>query len=111
MLEESRYGAVVNGVLWFMLGLAIERLEPKTAETEERNESARRMRRLLLSRIAEPLSAEEIGSDVNMSLTRAEKILTYRCGIKTYFNELKLYHAKRLLGDLNLNVSQVGMKF
>jgi AraC-like DNA-binding protein len=112
MLDQPRNDAAVNGVLWLILGLAIDRLEPKTAETEEWNESARRIRRLLLSRVAEPLSVEEIASEVHMSLTQAKKVFTatYGCGIKTYFNELKLYHAKRLLGDLNLNVAQVGMK-
>jgi len=112
MLDQPRNDAAVNGVLWLILGLAIDRMEPKTAETEEWNESARKIRRLLLSRVAESLSVEEIASEVHMSLTQAKKVFaaTYGCGIKTYFNELKLYHAKRLLGDPNLNVAQVGVK-
>ena len=112
MVDEARNDAAINGVLWLMLGLAIERLEPKSSETEQWNESARKIRRLLLSRVAESLSVEEIASEVHMSLTQAKKVFTatYGCGIKTYFNELKLYHAKRLLGDPNMNVAQVGVK-
>ena len=98
--------------MWLLLGLVTDRLEPKTAETEAWNESARKIRRVLLARVAESPSVQEIAREVHMSLTQAKKVFTatYGCGIKTYFNELKLYHAKRLLGDQNLCVAEISAK-
>ena len=112
MLDQPRSEAAVNGVLWLLLGLIADRLEPKPEESQDWNESARRIRRVLLARVAESPGVEEIAREVHMSLTRAKKVFaaTYGCGIKTYFNELKLYHAKRLLADRNLSVAQISSK-
>ena len=112
MLDQPRSEAAVNGVLWLLLGLIAERLEPQSVEAEEWNESARKIRRVLLARVADSLSVEEIAREVHMSLTQAKKVFsaTYGCGIKTYFNELKLYHAKRMLGDPNLSIAQISVK-
>jgi AraC-like DNA-binding protein len=47
-----------------------------------------------------------------MSPTRAKQVFraTYGCGIMDYFNQLKVWQAKRLLGTSSLTVEQVSRK-
>ena len=70
------------------------------------------MRRLLLARIEEHLTIEEVARHVCLSATRAKQLFraTYGCGIMAYFNHLKIWHARRLLGSSGLTVEQVSRK-
>ena len=102
----------LNSVLWLLLSLAADELAPKPSEPGTNEETANRIRRLLLTHLYDSPSVEQIAGEAHMSLTQAKKVFvaTYGCGIKTYLNQLKLYQAKRLLGDSKLSVDQVSKK-
>ncbi len=111
-LERPCNPLTINSVLWLLIGIAVDDLDASRAESDDGTESAQRIRRILLTRVYDSPSVEEIAKEVGMSLTRAKKVFaaTYGCGIKAYLNQLKLYQSKRLLGDTRLTVQQIGIK-
>ncbi len=111
-LERPCNPLTINSVLWLLIAMAVDDLSVNQDETDEGTESAQKIRRILLTRVYDSPSVEEIAREVGMSLTRAKNVFaaTYGCGIKAYLNQLKLYQAKRLLGDTQLTVQQIGFK-
>ncbi|MEQ8846761.1 AraC family transcriptional regulator [Botrimarina sp.] len=110
--EEPCSQIIVNSTLWQLLGLAVDRLEGVEQQSDDWLDTAKRIRRVLLNHVYDSPSVESIAREVGMSLTNAKKVFsaTYGCGIKEYLNQLKLYQAKRLLGDPTLTVEQVSYK-
>lgn len=111
-LDEPCSQVIVNGTLWLLLGQIVSRLDRPEVNVDDWVNSAKRIRRLLLNHVYNSPSVEQIAREVGMSLTNAKKVFsaTYGCGIKQYLNQLKLYQAKRLLGDPTLTVEQVSHK-
>ncbi len=111
-LDEPCDQVIVNGTLWLLLGKIVSRLDQPEVNVDDWVNSAKRIRRLLLNHVYDSPSVEQIAREVGMSLTNAKKVFsaTYGCGIKQYLNQLKLYQAKRLLGDPTLTVEQVSHK-
>lgn len=111
-LERPCNQITVNSILWLFLGMLVDRLEEPEATVDDWIDSAKKIRRLLLNHVYNAPTVEQIAREVSMSLTNAKKVFaaTYGCGIKQYLNQLKLYQAKRLLGDPTLTVEQVSHK-
>jgi AraC-like DNA-binding protein len=70
---------------------------------------AQRIRRLLLARVSERLSISQIARETDSSPTRAKEAFreAFGCGIISYFNQLKIWQAKRWLSDPTLTVDVV----
>lgn len=102
----------INSVLWLLLAHAADELAPRVHQPNSNVEAAKRIRRLLLTHVYDSPSVEQIAREASMSLTQAKKVFvaTYGCGIKSYLNHLKLYQAKRLLGDARLTIDQISNK-
>jgi len=111
-LERPCNPLTINSAVWLLLSLAADLLSPKVDDLGSTREAAKVIRRILLTRVYDSPSVEQIAREANMSLTQAKKVFqeTYGCGIKTYLNQLKLYQAKRLLGDERLSIEQVSLK-
>jgi len=111
-LDQPCNPLTINSVLWLLLSLVADELAPRTSQPDIRGEAAKRIRRLLLTHVYDSPSVEQIAREAHMSLTQAKKVFvaTYGCGIKSYLNQLKLYQAKRLLGDSRLSIDQVSKK-
>ncbi|QDT41666.1 Arabinose operon regulatory protein [Gimesia alba] len=101
----------VAGRLWTFLGLVLERLSPDLINAREHG-VAQQIRRLLLSRVNDRLTIAEVAESVHVSATCAKEVFraTFGCGIMSYFNELKIWQAKRLLCDPSLTIDQVSSK-
>ncbi|MFH1300740.1 MAG: helix-turn-helix domain-containing protein [Planctomycetota bacterium] len=101
----------VAGRLWTFLALVLERLSPDLINATE-HDVAQQIRRLLLSRVNDRLTIAEVADAVHVSATHAKEVFraTFGCGMMTYFNELKIWQAKRLLCDPSLTVDQVSSK-
>lgn len=101
----------VTGRLWTFLSIVLERLSPELIN-ESQHDVAQQIRRLLLSRVNDRLTIAEVAGAVHVSATHAKDVFsaTFGCGIMTYFNELKIWQAKRLLCDPNLTIDQVSSK-
>ena len=91
------------------LGLIKERLLGTPVNESGEYNAAQQIRRLLLARVADRLSIAEIAMELGTSPTRAKECFrnAFGCGIMTYFNQLKIWQAKRLLNDPSLTVEQV----
>jgi AraC-like DNA-binding protein len=107
--EQHRSVAAVVGNLWQLLGLIVERLQPDSAPSTAENGIAQKIRRMLLTRVNEQLTIERIADEVHVSPTIAKTAFReiFGCGIKTYFNQLKIWQAKRLLCDSNRTIDQI----
>jgi len=110
-LMSDRPGPRVTtvGLLCTLLGRALARLEPGPEASAAHTDAAQEIRRLLLARVREQLSIEEVAAEVCLSPTRAKAVFrqTFGCGIIAYFRQLKIWQAKRLLTDPELTVEQV----
>jgi AraC-like DNA-binding protein len=110
-LMSERPGPRVTtvGLLCTLLGRALVRLKPSPEASAAHPDAAQKIRRLLLARVREQLSIEEIASEVCVSPTQAKKVFrqAFGCGIISYFRQLKIWQAKRLLGNRELTVEQV----
>jgi AraC-like DNA-binding protein len=110
--EAAREPVVTAGVLLTLLGQVRERLAagPRTAVTQD--DVARKIRQLLLNRVHDRLDIAEITSVVGVSPTRAKQAFreAFGCGIIAYFNQLKIWQAKRLLCDPSLTIEQVSYR-
>jgi len=112
MAERPRKPVATTGLLCTLIGLILERLAPAAEPTPAQTDVAGQIRRLLLARVSDRLSIAEVAREVGLSPTRVKQVFraTYGCGIKAYFNQLKIGQAKRLLCDPALTVEQVSYK-
>jgi AraC-like DNA-binding protein len=112
MTEKPRPPAATTGLLLALLGRLLECLGEKTEAPAAQVDAAEQIRRLLMTRVEVRLSIEEVARAVCLSPTRAKELFraTYGCGIMAYFNQLKIWQAKRLLGSTSLTVDQVSRK-
>ena len=110
-LERPCNPWTVNSSLWLLLSLVTDELSPKSFQPDADNDAAKTIRRLLLTHVYDSMSVQQIAREANMSLTQAKKVFmtTYGCGIKSYLNQLKIYQAKRLLGDPRLSIKQISI--
>jgi AraC-like DNA-binding protein/quercetin dioxygenase-like cupin family protein len=110
--EESRDSITITGTLLTLLGQVAERLQSARSSETKQMDTAQQIRRLLLARVADRLSIEEISREVCASPTRAKEAFrsAFGCGIMAYFNQLKIWQAKRLLSDPSLTVEQVSLR-
>ena len=58
------------------------------------------------------LSIEEVANAVCLSATQAKRVFhaTYGCGIMAYFNQMKIWQAKRQLASTSLTIEQISRK-
>jgi AraC-like DNA-binding protein len=110
--ERPRPCITTVGLICTLLGLVVERLGQSSEATAAQTDVAQQIRRFLLTHVDEQLSIGEVAREVGMSPTRAKQAFhrTYGCGIISYFNQLKIWQAKRLLCDPTLTVDQVSRK-
>lgn len=113
MAERPRPPAATTGLLLALAGRLTECLGEQAAPPAAQADAAERIRRLLLARVEDRLSIEEVARSVCLSPTRAKQLFraTHGCGIMAYFNQLKIWQAKRLLIASALTVDQVSRKF
>jgi AraC-like DNA-binding protein len=109
--EHPRKKLAVTSRLWTFLSIVLERLSPTQAAATQ-DDVAQLIRRLLLSRVNDRLTIAEVAAEVHVSATHAKEVFgaTFGCGIMTYFNELKIWQAKRLLCDPSVTIDQVSGK-
>ncbi len=110
-VERPRMKLGISSRLWTFLSLIVERLSPdSTASTH--HDAAQQIRRFLLSRVNDRLTIAEVARETQISATQAKEVFraTFGCGIMTYFNELKIWQAKRMLCDPSLTIDQVSGK-
>ncbi len=107
--EQPRETLSLSGVLLTLLGQIKERLSGTAQARAAEQDAAQRIRRLLLARVRDRLSLREIAREAAMSPTRAKQAFSdaFGCGIIAYFNQLKIWQAKRLLTDPSLTVEQI----
>lgn len=112
--EHSREELILSGILLTLLGQIKERMSQEVTSTSTpsastQDETALRIRRLLLAHVRDRLSVNQIAREVGTSPTRAKEKFreSFGCGIMSYFNQLKIWQAKRLLSDLSLTVEQI----
>ncbi len=112
MADRPRSQAVVTGLLLALLGRCAELLDLVPAEPAAQADAAEAMRRFLLARLSERVTVEEVARAACLSTTRAKQLFRARhgCGILAYFNQLKIWQAKRLLGASSLTVDQVSRR-
>lgn len=108
---EGRETATTVGALWALVGLCSARLAAPDSAAEP-DDLAQRIRRLLLSRVNDRLSVNDVARELKVSPTRAKQAFrkSFDCGIAAYHNQLKIWQAKRLLCDRGLSVEQVSRK-
>ncbi|QDT94631.1 AraC family transcriptional regulator [Gimesia aquarii] len=101
----------VTSRLLVFLTLVLDHLAP-VSKTSEQDDLALQIRRLLLNRVNDRLTITEVAREVHVSPTLAKSAFrkTYGCGIMAYFNEIKIWQAKRMLGDPTMTVDQVSRK-
>jgi AraC-like DNA-binding protein/quercetin dioxygenase-like cupin family protein len=109
MADRPRPQAVITGLLLALLGRVTELLGESPDAPAVQVEAAERIRRLLLARVADRLTIDQVARSVHMSPTRAKEMFraAYGCGIMAYFNQLKIWQAKRLLSASSLTIEQV----
>lgn len=111
--EEPRETISTVGALLTLLGQIATRLAGGTAESAvAAGDVAQQIRRLLLSRINDRLSINQVARELRVSPTRAKESFrqAFGCGIVAYHNQLKIWKAKRFLCDRSLTVEQVSKK-
>jgi AraC-like DNA-binding protein len=107
--ETPREPMVTTGHLLNLIGRINERLGSSDSVGSSQTDLAQRIRRLLLARVHDRLSISQISREMQVSPTRTKQTFreAFGCGIIAYFNQLKVWQAKRLLSDLSLTVEQV----
>lgn len=107
--DRPRHVLTVTGLLMSMLGLIVERLEGNESDSGAPLAGAGAIRRLLISRLDAPLTVKQIARDVNLSPRHAERLFhaAFGASIMSYFNDLKIDRAKRLLGRPDLTVDHI----
>lgn len=106
--DGPREPMATAGALLTLLAQVVERIEGKTSQTRE-GDIAQQIRRLLLARVHERLTIAEIARELAISPTVAKEAFrsAFGSGIIAYFNQLKIWQAKRLLCDPSLTAEQV----
>lgn len=106
---EPRGAAIVTGALLALLGQCVARLAGSSETVGSSDNVAQQVRRLLLSKVNDRLSINDIARQIGVSPTRAKEAFrnAFNSGIIAYHNQLKIWQAKRLLGDLSLNIEEV----
>jgi AraC-like DNA-binding protein len=107
--EQARDPLALVGALLSLLGLVRGRLGRDRPTSPARTELAQQIRRLLLARVNDRLGIKAIARELEASPTLLKQAFraAFGCGIMSYFNQLKIWKAKRLLGDPGLTVEQV----
>lgn len=107
-----REGAGTLGALLTLLGQCVARLEGEMPETVQHDELAQEIRRLLLARVKDRLSINDVARELGVSPTRAKETFrrAFDSGIIAYHNQLKIWQAKRLLCDPSLTIDQVSQR-
>jgi AraC-like DNA-binding protein/quercetin dioxygenase-like cupin family protein len=110
--DDQRETTSLVGVLLALLGQCVARLTSEPKQTALPDHLAREIRRLLLSRVNDRLSINEVAGQLGVSPTRAKEAFrkAFGCGIVAYQNELKIWQAKRLLCDLSLTVDEISSR-
>jgi AraC-like DNA-binding protein/quercetin dioxygenase-like cupin family protein len=109
---EPRETIGVVGALMALVGHCGNRLEAAIEKGAPPDDVAQQIRRLLLSRVNDRLSINDVAGQLDVSPTRAKAAFrkAFDSGIIAYHNQLKIWQAKRLLCDLSLTVDQVSGK-
>jgi AraC-like DNA-binding protein len=106
----ARDPLTTTGLLWTFLGMVLERLAAYPSAAP--GDAAHRIQRLLMCRISNRLTIAEIADQVGLSPTQAKRLFreAFGCGIRAYFERLKIQQAQRLLCDPALTVKQVSRR-
>lgn len=109
---EPRETIATVGALMALVGSCAARLARTVHPASVPDDLAQRIRRLLLSRVSDRLSINDVARDMQVSPTRAKEAFrkAFDCGIVAYHNQLKIWQAKRLLGDRSLTIEQISRK-
>jgi AraC-like DNA-binding protein/mannose-6-phosphate isomerase-like protein (cupin superfamily) len=100
------------GAIWNLLATCVMRLDENSSPSTATANLAQQIRRLLVSRVNDRLSISDVARQLGVSPTRAKQAFrsAFDTGIIAYYNQLKIWQAKRWLCDLSLNVEQVSEK-
>jgi len=101
----------VTSRLLVFLSLILNHFAP-TVNGKIQDDVAQKIRRLLINRVNDRLTIPEVARQVRVSPTLAKTAFrkTYGCGIMAYFNEIKIWQAKRMLSEPSLTIDQVSRK-
>lgn len=107
--EQPREELSLASVLLELLGGIKSRLCGEPVPTGPGDDTAQLIRRLLLARVRDRLSVNQIAREVGASPTSAKEKFraAFGCGIISYYNQLKIWQAKRLLNDPSLTIEEV----
>ena len=110
-VERPRKNLGITSRMWTFLSIVLERLSPDPVDATQ-HDLAQQIRRLLLSRVNDRLTISEVAGEFHVSASHVKEVFraTFGCGMMTYFNELKIWQAKRLLCDPSLTIDQVSGK-
>ena len=115
---EPRETVGIVGALLALVGHCSARLEGSAClegsaeQSAPSDDVAQQIRRLLLARVNDRLSINDVAREIGVSPTRAKEAFrkAFDSGIMAYHNQLKIWQAKRLLCDMSLTVDQVSGK-
>jgi len=112
MADRPQKPATTAGLLLTLLGRLAERVGPARPAPTDEQDTAEAIRRLLLGRLGDALSIDDVAREICLSPTQAKRVFraTYGCGIMAYFNQMKIWQAKRLLMATSMTVEQIGRK-
>ena len=106
--EHAHRKIQLTSRLLVFLSLVLEHLAP-AVELDSVDDVALQIRRLLLNRVNDRLTIPEVARELHVSPTLAKTVFrkTYGCGIMAYFNELKIWQSKRMLGNPSMTIDQI----
>jgi AraC-like DNA-binding protein/quercetin dioxygenase-like cupin family protein len=109
---EPRETVGIVGALLALVGHCSAHLEGNAEQAAPSDDVAQQIRRLLLARVNDRLSINDVAREIGVSPTRAKEAFrkAFDSGIMAYHNQLKIWQAKRLLCDMALTVDQVSGK-
>jgi AraC-like DNA-binding protein/mannose-6-phosphate isomerase-like protein (cupin superfamily) len=110
---SPREPAASCGALLTLLGQILAGLKKESTETPAPpDDIAQRARLLLLSRVNDRLSINEVAVALGVSPTKIKDSFrqAFGCGIIAYHNQLKIWQAKRFLSERGLTIEQVSRK-
>ena len=111
--ERPREPVATTGALLSLLGEVTARLmDDSSSPANAPDDVAQQVRLLLLSRVNDRLSINEVATKLGVSPTKAKESFrqAFGCGIIAYHNQLKIWQAKRFLSDPTLTIEQVSRK-
>lgn len=111
--EGPREPAATTGALLTLVGQVTARLaEVDATPSSAPDDVAHQVRLLLLSRVNDRLSIQDVATELGVSPTKAKESFrkAFGCGIIAYHNQLKIWQAKRFLSDPALTIEQVSRK-